>query len=142
GFLFAHRSEPGRLRIALASAAGIPEGGVFARIAIRTDAGEPDARIAAARINEEPAGGGPLVVDVTGPPASFELRQNTPNPFSAATGTGLLVEVPDAGDEVSRFVRVGVYNVRGALVRRLLDQTLEPGRYPIAWDGRDDAGAL
>ena len=73
---------------------------------------------------------------------SFELRQNTPNPFTAATGTRLLVEVPEVGDEVSRFVRVDVYNVRGTLVRRLLDQPLQPGRYPVAWDGRDDAGAL
>src|SRR5690606_15313683 len=105
-------------------------------------AGEPDARIASARINEEQAGGGPLVVDVTGPPASFELRQNTPNPFSAATPTRLLVEVPAASGAAGQPVRVHVYDVRGALVRRLLDQTLEPGRYPIAWDGRDDAGAL
>ena len=142
GFLLAHRSEPGRLRIALASATGIPEGGVFARILIRSGAGEPGARVVAARINEQAAGGGPLVVDVTRPPVSFELRQNTPNPFTAATGTRLLVEVPEVGDEVSRFVRVDVYNVRGTLVRRLLDQPLQPGRYPVAWDGRDDAGAL
>lgn len=142
GFLLAHRSEPGRLRVALASATGVAEGGVFARIVIRTAAGGQGARVVAARINEEEAGGGPLVVDVTEPPASFELRQNVPNPFGAATGTRLVVEVPEVGDEVSRLVRVDVYNVRGALVRRLLDQALEPGRYPVAWDGRDDSGAL
>lgn len=142
GFLLAHHSEPGRVRIALASATGIPEGGVFARIDIRSSAGEPNARITAARINEEAASGGPAVVAATPLPTSFELRQNAPNPFNAATGTRLLVEVPDVGDEVSRVVKVDVYNVRGTLVRRLLDQPLQPGRYPVAWDGRDDAGAL
>lgn len=142
GFLLVHHTEPGRLRIALASDAGVQEGGTFARIHVRSAALDPGARITAARINEQAAGAGPAIVAATRPPTSFELLQNTPNPFDAATGTRLLVEVPDVGDEVSRVVRVNVYNVRGTLVRRLLDRALEPGRYPVAWDGRDDAGAL
>ena len=142
GFLLVHHSEPGRVRIALASASGIPEGGVFARIHLRSSAGEPSVRITAARINEQTASGGPAVVAATPLPTSFELRQNAPNPFNATSGTRLLVEVPEVGDEVSRLVRVNIYNVRGTLVRRLLDAPLQPGRYPVAWDGRDDAGAL
>jgi flagellar hook assembly protein FlgD len=34
-----------------------------------------------------------------------------------------------------------IYNVRGQLVRTLLDDTRPAGETSIAWDGVDDAGA-
>jgi hypothetical protein len=37
-------------------------------------------------------------------------------------------------------VRVNIYDVRGALVRRLLDRTLVSGEHRVKWDGTNDAG--
>jgi flagellar hook assembly protein FlgD len=34
----------------------------------------------------------------------------------------------------------GVYDVRGALVRTLVDGELEAGYHPLFWDGRSNAG--
>jgi hypothetical protein len=38
------------------------------------------------------------------------------------------------------LVSLAVYDVRGRRLCTLLDSTLEPGRYAVAWDGRDDEG--
>ena len=37
-------------------------------------------------------------------------------------------------------MRLDVYDVKGALVRTLLDERREAGRYEVTWDGRDDGG--
>jgi hypothetical protein len=37
-------------------------------------------------------------------------------------------------------VQVRVYDVRGRLVRKLAEGEFEPQRYPLVWDGADDAG--
>ena len=41
---------------------------------------------------------------------------------------------------MSAPVQVRIYDVRGALVRSLVDRTLMPGRHPVQWDGRTAAG--
>jgi flagellar hook assembly protein FlgD len=33
-----------------------------------------------------------------------------------------------------------VFDVQGALVKTLTDQSLKPGTYKVVWDGRDDRG--
>jgi flagellar hook assembly protein FlgD len=38
-------------------------------------------------------------------------------------------------------VQVRIYNVRGSLVRSLLQRTLTAGRHPIRWDGRTASGS-
>jgi len=35
-------------------------------------------------------------------------------------------------------VKILIHDIRGRLVKRLLDQEKEPGTYQVAWDGRDD----
>jgi flagellar hook assembly protein FlgD len=40
----------------------------------------------------------------------------------------------------SQHVELGVYDVRGALVKTLVRGTIAPGRHVAAWDGRDGAG--
>lgn len=57
-----------------------------------------------------------------------------PNPFNPSTTIRLTL--PVASD-----VSVAVYNVRGELVRRLVDERLDAGRHDVPWDGRDQAGA-
>ncbi len=55
-----------------------------------------------------------------------------PNPFNPRTVFAF--NLPQAG-----IATLAVYDVRGRLVRRLLDGMLEAGSHRIAWDGRDDA---
>ncbi|MFH1865093.1 MAG: FlgD immunoglobulin-like domain containing protein, partial [Candidatus Eisenbacteria bacterium] len=61
------------------------------------------------------------------------LAQPFPNPVSPQTT--LAFDVADAGP-----VSLTIYDVRGALVRRLVDEALLPGHYERVWDGRDDSG--
>jgi hypothetical protein len=57
-----------------------------------------------------------------------------PSPFAGTTTMQL--DVPhDAGR-----VRLAIYNVRGQLVRMLVDGALPPGRREFTWNGTDDTG--
>jgi len=58
---------------------------------------------------------------------------NAPNPFNPTTT--VFIELPSAGE-----VMVAVYDVRGRLVRTLLQEPRPAGRHPVVWDGRDDQG--
>lgn len=70
-------------------------------------------------------------------PASFSLLQNYPNPFNPTTTIGF--SVPPSGKGKSR-VSLAIYDVKGRLVRRLMESDLGPGFHRSAWDGRDDGG--
>jgi len=73
------------------------------------------------------------VEDQALPAAGRLLDQNYPNPFNPMTtiafrtrSTGLVV--------------LDIHDMRGKRVRRLLDETHEPGSWTVQWDGRDDRG--
>ena len=70
------------------------------------------------------------------PVGGFVLRQNSPNPFRAATTIGFTV--PDPGWDV----RLAIYNVSGQVVRMLIDRPFAASTNTVVWDGRDDAGRL
>jgi hypothetical protein len=63
----------------------------------------------------------------------FQLLQNHPNPFNPAT----TIEYSLA---TGSLVRLDIYNLRGRLVRELVNARQEPGRYRVLWDGRDNGG--
>jgi len=67
------------------------------------------------------------------------LFQNYPNPFNPATSISF--DVPGTEGEA---VRVGlrIYDLRGRLIRTLVDTELVPGRHSVLWDGRDDSGVF
>jgi hypothetical protein len=65
---------------------------------------------------------------------SWSLDQNVPNPFNPYTKIRFVV--PDGG----AFVTLRVYDVRGALVRTLVDGYREAGAGGVTWDGRDRRG--
>jgi hypothetical protein len=77
-------------------------------------------------------------------PRAYALTQNYPNPFNPSTtirydipfsaGSGSLSE--DGGVSV----RLYIYDIRGRLVRKLVDRERDPGRYLVHWNGRNDRG--
>jgi hypothetical protein len=66
-------------------------------------------------------------------PARVALGVNRPNPFNPSTV--IPFELPAAGR-----VTLEIYDVRGRLVRRLVEGQLPAGFHSAAWDGRDHAG--
>jgi len=65
-------------------------------------------------------------------PSRLSLGEVRPNPFNA------LAAIPFALPEPAR-VRIAVHDVRGALVRTLLDETREAGFHEIRWAGDTNA---
>jgi photosystem II stability/assembly factor-like uncharacterized protein len=71
-------------------------------------------------------------------PIGFSLSQNYPNPFNPST----LIEFDVAGSKTKRVkVRLNIYDMRGRLIRTLLDGLCEPGKNQVYWDGKDNANA-
>jgi hypothetical protein len=69
-------------------------------------------------------------------PQSFSLSQNYPNPFNPSTT--IRYDIPSDSDSVP--VRLLVYDLRGRLIRTLVDEDRVPGRSQVHWDGRDNRG--
>jgi len=69
-------------------------------------------------------------------PANYLLHQNFPNPFNA--GTVIRFEIPAALAHVHAYL--AIYNVRGELVRAVVNEKLPAGNYLARWEGKDDAG--
>lgn len=72
-------------------------------------------------------------------PKALALSQNYPNPFNPVTDILYEVPIQVSGDRV--HVSLRIYSSRGRMVRTLIDNEVEPGRYRISWDGRDDSGS-
>jgi hypothetical protein len=70
-------------------------------------------------------------------PRAVEMVQNYPNPFNPSTSITYEVRTPDLG---SVPVSMAVYDVRGRLVRRLVDGRRTAGIYTVRWNGRDERG--
>ncbi|MEE9269762.1 MAG: T9SS type A sorting domain-containing protein, partial [Candidatus Krumholzibacteria bacterium] len=79
--------------------------------------------------------GGPslIAVELPGVPESFLLHQNYPNPFNPTTTITYSI-AKDADVELL------IYDVRGALVRTLVQEHLTSNNYKVRWDGKDNAG--
>ena len=66
-------------------------------------------------------------------PRGFTLEQNYPNPFNPETS--ISYHLPAAGQ-----VTLLIYNIRGQLVRRLVEAEEPAGEHLVKWDGCDGAG--
>ncbi|MBN2416578.1 T9SS type A sorting domain-containing protein [bacterium] len=73
--------------------------------------------------------------ETSGRPGAFTLMQNYPNPFNGETQISYALE--RAGD-----VTLTLYNVRGEMVRKLVDGRQERGLYTVHLDGRGLASGL
>ncbi|MFH1278526.1 MAG: FlgD immunoglobulin-like domain containing protein [Candidatus Eisenbacteria bacterium] len=78
---------------------------------------------------KDPAAGGTAET----PPGPVRILGNRPNPFNPSTEFHLSLE------EAVR-VRLEIYDTRGVLVCRLVDDILTPGETAVSWDGRDSRG--
>ena len=65
-----------------------------------------------------------------------KLFQNSPNPFSSATGISVIF--PEKG--VSKNRRLEVYDVSGRMVKSFDISEKGSGKVKLVWDGRDEAG--
>lgn len=70
-------------------------------------------------------------------PPMVSLSQNYPNPFNPRTI--MVFSVPGSPGTRQR-VSLAVYDIRGRLVRRLIDSEREPGSHSVVWSGEDDLG--
>lgn len=66
-------------------------------------------------------------------PDRYALEPNRPNPFNPVTTIAYDLKSPGRS-------RLTIYDVSGALVRKLVDASQPAGRYNVTWDGRDDNG--
>jgi predicted outer membrane repeat protein len=60
----------------------------------------------------------------------FAIEQNYPNPFNAYT------TITFSAAERSH-VRLDIFDVKGALVKTVVNEQVEAGEYPVVWDGTD-----
>jgi hypothetical protein len=83
--------------------------------------------------------GHPDVLDVSAVPpavpAGSRLLPNVPNPFNPSTTIRFTV-----GGASAAHVELAIYDLRGRLVRTLLDDAVAPGRHDLVWDGRSADG--
>jgi hypothetical protein len=70
------------------------------------------------------------------PRTEFRLAQNFPNPFRSP-GTVIRFALSEPS-----HVRLSIFDVRGALVRTLIDRRFGAGMQEASWNGRDDGGRL
>jgi len=89
----------------------------------------------------------PLVIIPPTPPTpligEIPLAQNYPNPYLSADGsrTTIWYRVYTGAESVEAVpVTLKVYDLRGRLVKTLVDREAGPGDYSIEWDGKDDQG--
>jgi len=102
-----------------------PSGGYYLVVAV-------DATGHVGGYSEQVGGGTPVAGDPT--PRTLAVTRVTPNPFNPRTKVAF--DVPRSGP-----VSVRIHDMRGRVVRRLVNGDLDAGRHEVIWNGRDDAGA-
>jgi hypothetical protein len=68
-------------------------------------------------------------------PAESRLRSNFPNPFNPTTTIPYRVAS-------TTTVRLEIFDVRGRLIRRLVDRVHTPGRYRAVWNGKNQPSGM
>ncbi|MFH0930624.1 MAG: FlgD immunoglobulin-like domain containing protein, partial [Candidatus Zixiibacteriota bacterium] len=66
-------------------------------------------------------------------PKTYELSQNYPNPFNPVTQISFAL--PQESE-----VSLVIYNIKGQIVNKLINERMKAGRYKVTWEGTDSAG--
>ncbi len=72
-----------------------------------------------------------IEIEVNNLPKEFALAQNYPNPFNPSTA--IKYDVP-----VQSLVTLNIYDALGRLVKSLVSELKEPGKYTVTWNGRNN----
>lgn len=72
-------------------------------------------------------------IDPISTPTAMTLMQNYPNPFNPTTHISF--SLPQ-----TQHVRLSIYNMRGQLVKTLVNEKLKAGQNTLTWDGKDNRG--
>lgn len=75
----------------------------------------------------------PIQVKVPGGPDGYFLSQCYPNPFNPETRIQYAIPGRD-------WVRMSIFDLRGQLVRILINAVQEPGDHAVFWNGANDSG--
>ncbi len=78
--------------------------------------------------------------DMENSPEDFVLYQNYPNPFNPHTTIPFTVHGSRETVDGSTPTTLKIYNIRGQLVRTLMNEKMIPGYYEVIWDGKDEKG--
>jgi len=78
---------------------------------------------------------GPKEVVTMARPTAYLMEQNYPNPFNPSTTIYYMLKEDGV-------VRLSIYNVRGQLIRDLVNARQPLGEHAIEWDGRDQNGTI
>ncbi len=70
----------------------------------------------------------------------FSLQQNYPNPFNTTTLIPFTVNGKQKTENGPIPITLKIYNIRGALVRTLVDDKRTSGEYEVIWDGKNEKG--
>lgn len=73
------------------------------------------------------------------PPAkelNESIKTNYPNPFMPVTSININIDQ----NKAPQHVKIDIFNVKGQLIRVLVDADFEAGKHDIIWDGLDDEG--
>ena len=66
-------------------------------------------------------------------PVQFNLSQNYPNPFNAKTI--IEYDLPH-----SSFIQLSIYNLKGQIIKTLINQEMNSGSHIAYWDGTNNIG--
>ena len=66
----------------------------------------------------------------------FKLNSSFPNPFRRQAN--IIYQIPGMKEAV--YARLNVYDIKGRLIKTLVNSAKKPGIHMISWDGKDHNG--
>jgi len=134
--------EEGKVRLGCFGTQAINERGVYLEIVFEVIGNDGDfsqIEMESYRINAEAEryGSTSFIVGVNPNeiPENYALHQNYPNPFNPET----IIYYELANSTPQRTI-IHIYNIKGELVKTLIDKIQSGGRYSIIWKGDDKNG--
>ena len=81
--------------------------------------------------------------ELTVVPTEFSLSDAFPNPFNLSTTIRYVVPVPgDFKEAQSSKVVLNIYNIRGQLVKSVINREQTTGMYEVSWNGTNESGRI